>query len=164
MCGASHRRIPTPACSVMKPSGCAVAAYLAKLYHTHARSSGRGGANIPRRIEIASRIAACRIHLSHPAHLPSGWLDVAAEIIVLTRANLRDMGVCSSEAADLCMFFKAVQSWFPCMMVAVCLDAVQQLVLQQPSSRSGLHVHVGPVGIISAEDALTCNFALPCAH
>ena len=123
-----------------------------------------GGANIPRRIEIASRIAACRIHLSHPAHLPSGWLDVAAEIIVLTRANLRDMGVCSSEAADLCMFFKAVQSWFPCMMVAVCLDAVQQLVLQQPSSRSGLHVHVGPVGIISAEDALTCNFALPCAH
>ena len=125
----------------MKPSGCPMAAYLAKLYHAHARSSGRGGANIPRRIEIASRIAACRVDLLNLAHMPSGWLDVAAEIIVLTRANLRDMGVCSSEAADLCMFFKAVQSSFPCVQVAVCLDAGQQLVLQQPSSRSGLHVH-----------------------
>ena len=60
MLAVTNRQIPTIACLVTTPSGCPVAVYLSRLYHSQARCSNRCGANIPRRIEIASRRMASR--------------------------------------------------------------------------------------------------------
>ena len=126
MCWSRHRCIPTPACSVEPASGCPAASCLAALYRLAGKRSPRGGANIPRRIEIAARIASCRVSLARsasdergdawpgarpgtsPTALPavSPRTSPAALPIFLTRMNLRLIGVCSSEATDLCEFFQ----------------------------------------------------------
>ncbi len=120
--------IPTPACSLMSPSSCPVAVSLSKLYHFRSRCSNRGGANIPRRIEIASRIAACRITLQS-AQLIQCVVGMDQSVIELTRSNLRNMGVCSSEASDLCMFFKMVNVSFGGKHIEMCLDSTGQRVV-----------------------------------
>jgi hypothetical protein len=120
--------IPTPACSLMTPSSCPVAVSLSKLYHFRSRCSNRGGANIPRRIEIASRIAACRITLQ-TAQLIQCVVGMDQSVIELTRSNLRNMGVCSSEASDLCMFFKMVNVSFEGKHIEMCLDSTGQRVV-----------------------------------
>ena len=115
------RCIPTPTCLVEQASGCPVADCLAALYRRTGQRTPRGGANIPRRIEIAARIASCSVSLGKLADgacddtKPSAWspgqaIEAIAAIaaiaaIELTRKNLRAVGVCASEASYLCTFF-----------------------------------------------------------
>ena len=129
------RCISTPACLVKAPSGCPLASHLAHLYFTQARCSNRYGANIPRRNEIASRIAACRIAILNLPCTQGDYQEVAASIVSLTRANLRDMGVCSSEAADLCKFFRTVRLIFPGVQEVACFDSGQQVNLLTSQTR-----------------------------
>jgi hypothetical protein len=152
----TNRQIPTIACLVATPSGCPVAVYLSRLYHSQARCSNRCGANIPRRIEIASesRIAACRVTLQmrspetephdaepHDAepHDAEPHDASAPAVVRLTRSTLRWMGVCSSEASDLCIFFKMAAMMFPGMRIVFHSPTGQHLVLFECPRG---HVHV----------------------
>ena len=84
----SQTCVTVTACLVKAPSGCPSAAHLAHLYFTQARCSNRYGANIPRRKEIASKIAACRIAI---LNLPCTQGDNGNQVFLkryhLTRSN-----------------------------------------------------------------------------
>jgi len=89
-----------------------VASHIAKIY-SRSRTSDKLGANVPRRAEIASRIASCKAKVA--GSLLNVWMDAGTgakrRTIPLTRKSLRDMRVCSSEASDLCIFFHSLVKW-----------------------------------------------------
>ena len=58
----------------------------------------------------------------------------ASRVIGLTRSTLRWMGVCSSEASDLCIFFKLVVLMFPGMQIVFLTPTGQHLVLLEYAS------------------------------
>jgi len=89
-----------------------MASDIASLY-SRSTSSDKLGANVPRRTEIASRIASCTAAIEKS--LLNVWLDAGSaadrRTTSLTRKSLRRMCVCSSEASDLCIFFLSLLKW-----------------------------------------------------
>ena len=89
-----------------------MASHIASVY-SRSKSSDKLGANVPRRGEIASRIASCAAAVVKS--LLNVWLDAGSaadrRTISLTRNNLRKMEVCSSEASDLGIFFNSLLKW-----------------------------------------------------
>ena len=125
----TNRQIPTPACCLATPSGCPMAVYLSQVYHSQVRCSNRCGANIPRRMEISSRIAACKVALQMCSPQTGSDNTSVSTVHRLTRSTLRWMRVCSSEASDLCIFFKLVVLMFPGMQIDFISPTGQHLVL-----------------------------------
>lgn len=134
-------------------SGCAAAECLSALYQLTGHHTQRGGANIPRRIEISARIASCSISLSKwPAHdvfvdgQAKGW--AVEKVLELTRMNLRLMGVCASEASDLCTFFQHLACALGAgTQVLIHHKTTRQLILYVKSNRSPFFA----LGLVSCE-------------
>mmetsp|Transcript_42233 Transcript_42233/g.82628 ORF Transcript_42233/g.82628 Transcript_42233/m.82628 type:complete len:349 (+) Transcript_42233:1311-2357(+) len=97
--------IPSLSAAISAPSGCEVASHIASVY-SRSISSDKLGAN-------ASRIASCAATVAKS--LLNVWVDAGSganrSSTSLTRNNLRNMRVCSSEASDLCIFFRSLLKW-----------------------------------------------------